>query len=83
MTTLQLSPRQIEVCIHVAAGESDKWIAKEVGCSIRTVRQHMEDAADRIRRAMPMLSGSPRKVILGYYVAFAGVAAFEQRRRAA
>lgn len=80
MTELQLSPRQIEVCVLIAAGESDKRVARELGISARTVRQHMNDAAARIRQHMPALQGSPRKIILGYYVEYAGVAAFQRRR---
>lgn len=80
MTPLQLSPRQIEVCCLVAAGETDKAIGKELGCSSRTVQAHMEEAARRLRDADPTLpTGRARRVILAYYVACYGVAAFQRR----
>jgi hypothetical protein len=76
-----LSERQVEVCCLVAAGESDKAIAKDRTISVAAVRFHMKEAARRLRFGMPHLSGSPRQIILGYYAAVYGVAAFEERRR--
>lgn len=77
-----LSPREIEVCALVASGESDGWIAKELEIGSRTVQTHMSAAAAKIHRANPHLKGSARKIIHGYYVMYAGMIAFEIRRRA-
>lgn len=80
MTDLTLSPRQVECCVLVAAGYTDKGIAKELGIGPRTVEQHLNDAARRIRKHMPSIRGTrPRHVIFAYYVEFAGVAAFQRR----
>lgn len=83
MSELDLSPRQIEVCALVAAGASPKEVGKELKVSTRTVRFHMEEAAKRLQPFIPHITGSPRRIICGYYVEYAGVVAFQKRRKAA
>lgn len=82
MKNFTLSERQVEVCCLIASGCSDKEVAKELSISTYTVRHHLEIAAKRILDACPelYLSGDPRRVVLGYYVEYAGVAAFHRRR---
>lgn len=82
MKSLYLSPRQVEVCCLVAAGYSYDGVARELKIKPKTVEFHMENAASRLLPFVPHLRGcSPRRVIQGYYVEFAGVAAFQQRRK--
>jgi DNA-binding NarL/FixJ family response regulator len=45
---MTLTPRQQEVARLVAKGLSDKRIAREVGLSLHTVRNHIQNAADRL-----------------------------------
>ncbi len=63
---LALTPRQVEVCIlagMVGAWMPDKAIGRELDISTYTVKQHISEAADRIRAAHPELDcGSPRRV---------------------
>jgi DNA-binding CsgD family transcriptional regulator len=44
----ELTKRQAEVVERVASDMPDKQIAAELGISIRTVRAHIQAAADRI-----------------------------------
>lgn len=83
MSELHLSPRQIEVCALIAAGYSYGGVAKELGISAKTVEFHMKEAATRLRKVCPWLQGTPRRIIQGYYVEFAGVQAFHMRRQKA
>lgn len=84
---ITLSERQLEVALRVASDASAKEIARELNISAKTVEKHMAEAARRIQAAEPglALSGSPRRIIRGYYVYIYGTIAFEQRlsRRAA
>lgn len=63
---MNLTPRQIEVCTLAGcftSWMSDKAIAVELSIGVRTVQQHMSEAAERIRHAHPELDcGSPRRV---------------------
>jgi DNA-binding NarL/FixJ family response regulator len=43
-----LTRRQAEVVALVARGLSDKAIARDMGLSVHTVREHIEGAASRI-----------------------------------
>ena len=43
-----LTPRQAQVAAMVARGYSAKKIAREVGVSVYTVRDHIRAAADRL-----------------------------------
>ena len=65
-TPLALTPRQVEVCIlagMVGSWMSDKAIGRELDISTHTVKQHLSEAAARIRTAHPELDcGSPRRV---------------------
>lgn len=62
---LSLTPRQVEVCVLAGCfgvRMSDKAIARELGISVRTVQDHMNAGAARIRETLPFLHGSPRHV---------------------
>lgn len=43
-----LSPRQAEIVELIAAGLLDKQIARELGITRRTVKQHMTDIRERV-----------------------------------
>lgn len=43
-----LTRRQAEIAARVARGQSDKMIAREMGLSVHTVREHVSEAASRI-----------------------------------
>ena len=43
----KLSRRQAEIVTRLAAGESQKVIARQLGISYNTVRNHMRQARDR------------------------------------
>lgn len=44
-----LTPREREVLRHVAAGQSNKEMAKELGIAPRTVERHIENLRHKIR----------------------------------
>lgn len=80
MTIPTLSPRQVEVCALVVAGESDKAIGVRLAISKRTVTAHVEEAAKRIRKMHPHLeSYVPRTVIRRFYVEFTGLGPFSEQ----
>lgn len=65
---IELSPRQKEVCRLIVAGHRPREIKDELGISTRTVRFHLDEAARKIQKAHPHLSGSSRRIVCGYYV---------------
>ena len=52
---LQLSRRQVQVCILLAAGYSDKGIARELHISANCVKRHLKLACAKIRASFPHL----------------------------
>lgn len=63
-----LSPRQLQVYMAVVEGKTDARIARELELSPWTVRQHMEEAATRLRVRVPSLPGaSPRRTLLAHF----------------
>lgn len=80
MTVPALSPRQLEVCALVVAGESDKAISAHLEISKRTVTAHIEEASRRIKRLHPHLDGCyPRHAIRRFYVEFTGPGPFSDQ----
>lgn len=45
---MMLTPRQMEVAELVAQGLSNKGIARRTGLAVRTVKEHVSEAARRI-----------------------------------
>jgi FixJ family two-component response regulator len=68
VVSLHLSPRQVEVCILIAGGESEKGTARELGITRETVKMHLRAGSLRIVVFMPWLKGKQhRQVVRDWY----------------
>ena len=67
MNFVRLSPRQEAACYLVMQGETDHAIARQLDCSVRTVRFHIEEAARRIARERGWTYNLPRNIIRRYH----------------
>lgn len=85
MRELDLSPRQLEVCVLagcIRSPQTAKAIARELGCSKRTVEAHIVAGAAKIRLAYPHLSGSPRRICQAWiFQSYAAIAQNATTRR--
>ena len=72
----RLTPRQMQ-CLHLSATLHDQQIADQLGISVHTVRQHIEEAKSRLgvqdrkaaRRLIPQLEGGDFEGMAGGAVA--------------